>query len=125
MRIFLVAIVVSVGALFTCASALGASALSHTTNASVAQYGTAQPGGGSAPNSASGESVNPGAPQTDAPVAPANATAVQSARQLSSGSGPAALPFTGYLVVPLLLLGMALLLGGLVIRRVRPHTLQA
>jgi hypothetical protein len=42
---------------------------------------------------------------------------VQPARQLETTSAPSSLPFTGFAALPVLLLGLALLAGGLVMRR--------
>lgn len=51
-------------------------------------------------------------------VTPTSPSAAQAARQLSgSGSSSGQLPLTGYLAIPTLLLGFALLAGGLVMRR--------
>ena len=50
------------------------------------------------------------------PAATAAAPAVQETRQLSTDSG-SQLPFTGFAVIPIILLGVALLVGGLFLRR--------
>ncbi|ADB53701.1 hypothetical protein [Conexibacter woesei] len=46
--------------------------------------------------------------------------AVQATRQLTTESGSDELPFTGFAVIPILVAGVALLLGGLFLRRRGP-----
>lgn len=121
-------------------AAIGVSALSTTSDASQAQYGPVQTTpGGTAPTG--GDAVPPGGatlgdsadsakqptPSGDVRGAtdesgPAGTTAgareaqAQPARQLESSSADE-LPFTGYAAIPLLLVGLALLASGLVLRR--------
>jgi hypothetical protein len=86
----------------------GISSYSH--DATVAQYGggvapeeqtpAPSPGGGVAPEE-----------QNNAP------TAAQPARQVEAGQSTNQLPFTGFAAIPVLLAGVALLGGGLAIRR--------
>jgi hypothetical protein len=52
-----------------------------------------------------------------AQATPAQATPAQATQQLSAAEGNATLPFTGYAAIPVAGLGIALLLGGLVLRR--------
>jgi hypothetical protein len=136
--IAIASVVVSLGSMLACSDAIAATALSRTTNASVAQYGSPQPvvevlssGSSGSPQQsgtagASEVGGSAGAPQasgtagaSEAASSPgaANVTptatpdAVKSKVQLASGDHPK-LPFTGYAVIPMLLLGMALLIGG-------------
>jgi hypothetical protein len=95
-------------------------------DASVAQYGGQGGDGGSGDNGDTlGEGAQggptpskPSTPSTNAgtPTTPTT-TAVQPARQVESGAGGSQLPFTGFLAIPVLLGGVALLGAGLVLRR--------
>lgn len=117
----------AVGALMsTGGAALGVSALSTDLTARAAQYGTTTtqtqqtlvappivtPPAASdvAPTGGSGEETT-GAPGGTGP----ETAGAQAPRQLAAGEA-AELPFTGYLAIPLLLLGLALLAAGLVLR---------
>jgi len=111
-------------------AALGVSALSTDLTASSAQYGaptpptpvtpppTPTPGGvfgsgdqGTTPTSGSG------APEQETPrPSAAPAATAQVPRQLEASTGNE-LPFTGYASIPMLLVGLALLVSGLVLRR--------
>ena len=114
-------------------AALGVSALSTDLSASAAQYGVApaQIVAGSqntAPAAAPqdttavlGASAENTAPSDDSDVAAETTSssptaAAQPARQVSA-SQASELPFTGYAAIPLLLMGLALLAAGLVLRR--------
>lgn len=99
-------------------ASLAISGISSTTNdASVAQYGggvapeeqtpTPAPGGGVAPE----EQHHPG----NTPTTPT--TVAQPTRQVEAGQTTNQLPFTGFAAIPVLLAGVALLAGGLVVRR--------
>jgi hypothetical protein len=90
---------------------------SHTRDATVAQYGggvapeeqtpTPSPGGGVAPEE-----------QNNAPNGGTKpAEAAQPGRQVEAGQTTNQLPFTGFAAIPVLLAGVALLAGGLVVRR--------
>jgi hypothetical protein len=142
------------GMLFSTAGAgLAVSGLNSSTNASLAQYGTATPtpvctmtptptptnnnapgatgnGNHACSNAPEGgvlpaEAQNtptptstPGsgtAPATDTGVAPATDT--QTTRQEAAAATTSQLPFTGFAAIPVLLGGLALLGGGLVLRR--------
>ena len=116
----------SLGALMSSGgAALGVSALSTDLSARAAQYGTSgQAGSGTinpppvlAPPTATGsgdEGTDTAAPpSTEALVSPA---ATQTPRQLAAGEADE-LPFTGYLAIPLLLLGLALFVAGFALRR--------
>lgn len=83
-------------------------------DASVAQYGPdeEQPPGGVLGEDEDADSSG-GGDQGD--VAGEDDTSVQPARQVEAGSGE--LPFTGFLALPVLIGGVALLTGGLVLRR--------
>lgn len=101
--------------------AVGASALSTDTTSSAAQYG--QSGKNETLSGSSGPAAPPGGGGGTAPAeqslkgqtAPATA-AVQAPRQLEASQAQQ-LPFTGYGLIPILLIGMLLLAGGLVLRR--------
>ncbi len=84
--------------------AIGASALSPREDANASQYGPTPP-----PNEklAAGQSSSGGAVQA-APVQAARQVQVQTLGQL---------PFTGFAALPVLLLGVALLVVGIVVRR--------
>jgi hypothetical protein len=91
---------------------------SQHNSAAVAQYGTPTPtptgtaGGGTAPGSVLGES------NSNQPSGPAgDSSDLQPTRQAENGAGSGNLPFTGFLAIPVLLGGVALLTGGLVLRR--------
>ena len=94
-------------------SAMAASALTDTMNATAAQYGVAgiAPAGGLLGNDTA---ANPSGNASVAPVAQAGA---------AGSPGSPKLPFTGYAAVPVLLIGLAFLVGGLLLRR-SPRRLQ-
>jgi hypothetical protein len=83
-----------------------------SNDASVAQYGpndNGAPGGqGTNGNGGTGNSSGNGG---------GTAPALQPARQVETGAGSGQLPFTGYLAIPVLLGGIALLSTGVVLRR--------
>lgn len=125
-RIAITALLATGALMSSTGAAIGLSALSTTGDASQAQYGPVQP---------TPQRTDVVAPQsgtlagTDEGTTPSSAGAVkdataestptaqaQPARQLES-SDDEQLPFTGYAAVPLLLVGLALLVGGLVLRR--------
>ncbi len=129
--------VIATGALASSAgAALAASALSTDTNASAAQYGSPSPqsttlgggsegnpsgpsGGGAGGGGPSGGGVAGGGGPSAGGVAGAGTqapAASQAPRQLEAQSA-GRLPFTGYAAIPLLLIGLALLSGGVVLRR--------
>ena len=96
---------------------------SHKHDASVAVYGggvapeeqtpTPSPGGGVAPEQ---QNNAPGAPNSPS-SGTKPAQAAQPARQVEAGQSTNQLPFTGFAAIPVLLAGVALLAGGLVVRR--------
>lgn len=119
-RIATVTMLAVASLMLSAGTAYATSALSTDTNASAAQYG----GGpknvqqvlgvtdeGAVPVKTAGNGNGPG-PNV------AGAAAAQEPRQLAAGSasGPN-LPFTGLALIPILLLGVALLTMGLVLRR--------
>jgi hypothetical protein len=95
---------------------------SSSNNASVAQYGTPTPTateeGGVLPaedtNNAPKGGTSPAGPTPSGGVSPAEAT--QPTRQIEATTG-SQLPFTGFAAIPVMLGGIALLTGGLVLRR--------
>jgi len=114
----------AIGALMsTGGAALGVSALSTDLSARAAQYGTPaaqQPtpptlSPSTAGTGGSGDVVDDGAGGAPEQSAQAQQTA-QAPRQLEASS-ESELPFTGYLAIPLLLAGLALLAVGCVLRR--------
>jgi len=82
-------------------------------DASVAQYG----GGGEEGANGGGGGTNNGGGQGDVLGASDQGTEVQPARQVETGAGSGQLPFTGFLAIPVLLGGVALLSTGIVLRR--------
>lgn len=96
---------------------------SSSDNAGVAQYGhkpgNTNPGGGGV----LGEEESGGGDQGTSPGAgtspeQGSGPALQPSRQVESGAqGSGELPFTGFLAIPVLLGGVALLTTGLVLRR--------
>jgi len=84
-----------------------------SNDASVAQYGGdkgANGGGG-------GNNGNNGGDNGEVLGQSAQGTEVQPARQVETGAGSGQLPFTGFLAIPVLLGGVALLSTGIVLRR--------
>jgi hypothetical protein len=120
-RLAILAMLVS-GLLFSTAGAgLAVSGIASSgSNASVAQYGTPTPTPTPTPTSAGGvlpaeETSTPTPSPTNAPVGGA-LPAEEAARQVAV-SAPSQLPFTGFAAIPVMLGGIALLTGGLVLRR--------
>jgi hypothetical protein len=114
---------VAFGMLFSTAGAgLAVSGISSNSNASVAQYGTPTPSptpeGMTAPASEEG-GVLPAEESNNAPeggVSPAEEESTQPTRQVEATT-ESQLPFTGFAAIPVMLGGIALLTGGLVLRR--------
>lgn len=138
-RIAVVAMV-GLGMLFsTAGTGLAVSGIaSSSDNASVAQYGTPggtpTPDGGVAGDHDQSGGTNGGGDENgagnggngpDGGVLPAEDTApdsttadtTQSARQVEATTSSSQLPFTGFAAIPVMLGGIALLSGGLVLRR--------
>ena len=119
-RLTIVAMV-AFGMLFSTAGAgLAVSGISSNNNASVAQYGTPTPTPDSTTVPASEEGgVLPAEESNNAPeggVSPAEEESTQPTRQVEATTG-SQLPFTGFAAIPVMLGGIALLTGGLVLRR--------
>jgi hypothetical protein len=72
-----------------------------------------QPGGGST----SPASTDTTSPTEETGVAPAEESATQPERQSAAEATTSQLPFTGFAAIPVLLGGLALLTGGLILRR--------
>ncbi len=123
-RIAIIALLATGALMGSAGAALGASALSTDTSASALQYGQGKqdvalagsggpsaggPGAGSTPPAG----TKPGVAGVRSDTPPA---AAQAPRQLEASSADT-LPFTGYAAIPLLLIGLALLTCGLVLRR--------
>jgi hypothetical protein len=86
------------------------------TDAATSQYTTSTPNSGNVlgeSNSGGGNTAGQG----DQGVAGESAGSVQPARQVEAGAGSGSLPFTGFLAIPVLLGGVALLSAGLILRR--------
>jgi hypothetical protein len=136
-RIAITALLATGALMSSTGAAIGVTALSTTGDASQAQYGpvettATQPaptesvagtggtlaGGdeGATPSSGVKGARDESTPTAEAPTGAAPAAEAQPARQLESSSADT-LPFTGYAAVPLLLVGLALLVSGLVLRR--------
>jgi hypothetical protein len=94
-----------------------------SNDASVAQYGGTggqgdQGGGDNGGTLGQGDQGGPTNHTTTPKTPPTQpSTVVQPTRQLESGAGSGNLPFTGFLAIPVLLGGVALLGTGLVLRR--------
>lgn len=106
-------------------AAIGVTALSTTGDASQAQYGpvetspqprdVAVPQSGTLAGTDEGTRPSSGGGVKDATDESTPTAQAQPARQLESNSDDE-LPFSGYAAIPLLLVGMALLVCGLVLR---------
>jgi uncharacterized membrane protein len=115
-RLAIVGMLVAGMVFSTAGAGLAVSGLSDN-NASVAQYATptTTPTGGVLPGSAN--SPGAGKKSTKPTTAVKPATAVQPARQVEAGATNNTLPFTGFAAIPVMLGGIALLTGGLFLRR--------
>jgi hypothetical protein len=116
-RFAFVALVALAALLGTSTAAFATSALSTSTNASAAQYGVA--GSGESVQNTLAGTQGSGVSNDAGNQGSGVASAVQAPRQLAAGSGSdaARLPFTGMALIPILLIGLALLGGGFVMRR--------
>jgi hypothetical protein len=90
--------------LSTTGAGLAISGFSDNDQASVAQYPSNQPGGEVLPGTSEGDDSD---------------NSVQPARQVQAGlqEESSQLPFTGFAAIPVLVMGLGLLGGGLVMRR--------
>jgi hypothetical protein len=110
-RIGVVAMLV-LGMVFSTAGAgLAVDGLTGSQDAAEIQYGPDTPGG---EGNGGGEGVLPGESAGGGGGADDD---VQAARQVEAGSDTGELPFTGFLAIPVLLGGIALLTTGLIMRR--------
>src|SRR3954468_4338124 len=99
--------------LSTAGAGLAVSGLSGD-NASIAQYSTSTPtGNGVLGDQDTGSGTQP----ANSGAGNAPTTSVQPSRQVEAGANNSSLPFTGFAAIPVLLGGIALLSGGLVLRR--------
>jgi hypothetical protein len=131
-RLFITALVAGGILMLGGGAALGVSGLTSTRSASIAQYGTTPSVTTTnvvtnvvTPPVTTTETATQSPTETTADETPPTneelgengnrkpAGAVQGARQVASNE----LPFTGYLAIPILLLGLAMLGGGFVLRR--------
>lgn len=94
-----------IGVLLTCTAGAG---MALSGNSGSGSAGTAQY---APPNNNHHHLVSPGTTGAPPPT-----TAIQPARQLATPSGSSELPFTGLLLIPMIVLGVGLLLVGLVLR---------
>lgn len=88
-------------------------------DASTSQYTTSTPGSGNVLGEENSNSPGGGtvAGAGDQGVAGESAGGVQPARQVEAGANSGSLPFTGFLAIPVLLGGVALLSAGLILRK--------
>jgi hypothetical protein len=124
----------------TTGAGLAVSGLSGSGDASEAVYGTPTPTPPSTPpetppttppasptppptggvlgesDTSPAKGSSPSKPATS-PGAVQGAEAAQPARQVEAGAGSGELPFTGFAAIPVILIGAALMAGGLVLRR--------
>ena len=114
-RVTILAMLVSGMVFSTAGAGLALSGNSHH-NASVYQYGTPTTTPGAAGGVLPAESGNAPTQTSGGGVAPAEATNTQPTRQEAAATN-SQLPFTGFAAIPLILGGLALLTGGLVLRR--------
>jgi hypothetical protein len=110
-RLAILSMLVAGMLLSTTGAGLAATSLG-SNDASVAQYG-----GDKGANGGGGGGTNNGGDNGDVLGASDQGTEVQPARQVETGAGSGQLPFTGFLAIPVLLGGVALLSTGIVLRR--------
>jgi hypothetical protein len=125
---FAISILAVLGALFTVGVGVGfAQGISGTGSAGQQQYGATTPAPPPAPPTTTPSETDvlgeigevqesqPAPAETQEEAAPAPAPAPQAAAQPAQQEGQ--LPFTGFATLAVVLLGVALLMGGLVLRR--------
>jgi hypothetical protein len=124
-RLAILSMLVTGMLLSTAGAGLAIDGITSSDSASVAQYR----GGGDSKGDVLGEDDTnspSGVAGEESGSAPSNTAGesgggVQPARQVESGAGGGSLPFTGFLAIPVLLGGLALLSAGLVLRRRSAH----
>ena len=102
--------------LSTAGAGLAVSGLSGD-NASIAEYSTPTPTGGSGVLGDQDTGSGTAPEENGGGTAPNQAADTQPARQVEAGANNSQLPFTGFAAIPVLLGGIALLSIGLVLRR--------
>jgi hypothetical protein len=125
-RLAILSMLVTGMLLSTAGAGLAIDGVTSSNSASVAQYGGKDTGGNGGDVLGEDDSNSPGGVAGEnsgsAPGGTAGEeTGVQPARQVESGAGSGSLPFTGFLAIPVLLGGLALLSAGLVLRRRSAH----
>ena|SRR5215217_2559825 len=119
-RLAILSMLVAGMLLSTTGAGLAVDGLSQSNDAAVSQYVDDNGGGGVLGEDDSNQPDNGVAGENNGGGA-AGENAVQPARQVESGAGAEDLPFTGFLAIPILLGGVALLSAGLVLRRRAAH----
>jgi hypothetical protein len=119
-RLAILAMLVLGMMLSTTGAGLAIQGLSQSNDASVAQYGDDDDDAGDILGER--DSGGPAPDRDDTPPGDVageddTSTPVQPARQVETGSDGGELPFTGFLALPVLIGGIALLSAGLVLRR--------
>jgi hypothetical protein len=126
-RLAILSMLVTGMLLSTAGAGLAIDGVTGSNNASVAAYDSGDNRGdvlgednSNSPSGVAGEDAD------NAPSGTAgdNAAAVQPSRQVEAGAGSGTLPFTGFLAIPVLLGGVALLAAGLVLRHRAAHERQ-
>jgi hypothetical protein len=122
-RLAILSMLVTGMLLSTAGAGLAIDGVTGSNNASVAAYDNGDNRGDvlgeddtSSPSGVAGEESG-GSPSGTA----GESASVQPARQVESGAGSDTLPFTGFLAIPVLLGGVALLTAGLVLRHRAAH----
>ena len=100
----------------------GGSQTNPTVGGNACEEGGVLPAEESHPGSDSGGGTSPSeeagtAPTEETGVAPAEESPAQPERQEATAATTSQLPFTGFAAIPVLLGGLALLTGGLILRR--------
>jgi hypothetical protein len=113
-RLAIISMLVAGMLMSTTGAGLAVSGATSSQDAASTQYPTKTPGGSvlgeDEAHQPSGSSGSPsGTTGSD--------TALQPTRQVENGGGSGSLPFTGFLAIPVLLGGVALLSAGIVLRR--------
>ena len=98
----------------TTGGTVGGSDTTGSVGGDVCEEGGVLPAEESQPSSGSGNDTSP---TEETGVAPAEETSTQPERQEAAAATTSQLPFTGFAAIPVLLGGLALLTGGLILRR--------